>query len=927
MEPFCENAVLMPHGNLEAYRRKRSGEATPEPMGSRTAAGSGRFVVQKHAARRVHFDLRLELGGTLKSWAVPRGPSLDPEVKRLAVATEDHPLEYVDFEGSIPAGNYGAGAMIVWDSGRWTPLEDPAAGMESGKLLFELHGYKLRGVWTLFRTGGRRQTDDGSQWLLMKKPDAAARPAGSDADDDDRDPDGGLPPHSVLSGLTVEELRDGCDRIEGVRAEIEASEAPRRPVDPRSLPLMLATAADRPFSRAGWIYELKYDGYRLVAAREGGSVFLRYRRGGDVTALYPELTRALRRLPVESLVLDGEVTVLDGGGRPSFPMLQRRGLLSRPADIARASVRQPATLFAFDLVSFEGRDLRPLPLLERKGWLARTLPPAGPLRYADHIEEQGEAFFEQAAAMGLEGAMAKDGASRYVGRRSSSWVKFRTERTADFAIVGMSPPKGSRIGLGALHLAVWDPDVPAGAAEAGQAGGDGPGQDEGDAGDRSRGSLVYAGRVGTGFSDADLAELAQRLSANRREDPPCQAPRGADDAHGEGETGAGSAVGGAVPAAGAAPDVHAAALLTDDHIMGGRVADQTWTEPDDELVCEVRYKEWTPHGMLRHPVFLRLRDDKPLEDCIRRAEPRAGRAEPPAPPAPQVEVTNASKVFWPNEGYTKGDLIDFYAAIAGAMQPYFTDRPLVMTRYPDGIEGKSFFQKNAPDFAPDWLHTVRLTSPRTGKDVEYFVCQNRESLVYVANLAAIVLHVWSSRLHQLGQPDWCILDLDPKDAPFDDVIEIALAIRRLCRKIELPSFVKTSGSSGLHVLLPLGGACTYEQSRSLGQLIAQIICRQLPEIATVTRNPERRGGKVYIDFVQNGRGRLLVAPFSVRPLPAAPVSTPLRWSEVKPGLDLRDHTIRTVPQRLRKLKTDPLRGVLTEKPDLLAALRRLSELV
>ena len=859
----------MPHGNLDAYRRKRSSEATPEPMGSRTTAGGGRFVVQKHAARRVHFDLRLELEGTLKSWAVPRGPSLDPEVKRLAVATEDHPLEYADFEGSIPAGNYGAGAMIVWDSGRWVPLEDPVAGMESGKLLFELNGYKLRGVWTLFRTGGRRQTDDGSQWLLMKKPDAASRPLeeGNDGEDE-------LPPESVLSGLTVEELRDGCERIEDVRAGIEASDAPRRQVDPRSLPLMLATASDRPFSRAGWIYELKYDGYRLVAAKEGGSVFLRYRRGGDVTALYPELARALRRLPVDSLVLDGEVTVLDGGGRPSFARLQTRALLSRPVDIEQASVRRPATLFAFDLVSFEGRDLRPLPLLERKGWLAQVLPPAGPLRYSDHIEEQGEAFFEQAVAMGLEGTMAKDGASRYTGRRSSSWVKLRAERTGDFAIVGMSSPKGSRVGLGSLHLAVWDTEA---------------------------GGLVYAGRVGTGFDDATLAELAERLSARRREDPPCWAP---------------SAEGPAVEAA-----------LTDAHLLDGRVADQTWVEPDDGLICEVRFKEWTPHGMLRHPVFLRLRDDKPLEDCVRRDEPRGREATLSAAPERRVEITNQSKVFWPDEGYAKGDLIDFYAAVSEAMQPYLTDRPLVMTRYPDGIEGKSFFQKNAPDFAPDWLHTVRLTSPRTGKDVEYFVCQNRESLVYVANLAAIVLHVWSSRLHQLGQPDWCILDLDPKDAPFEDVIEIALAIRRLCRQIKLPSFVKTSGSSGLHVLLPLGGACTYEQSRSLGQLIAQIICRQLPEIATVTRNPERRGGKVYIDFVQNGRGRLLVAPFSVRPLPAAPVSTPLRWSEVKPGLDLRDHNIRTVPERLKKLKTDPLRGVLTEQPDLLAALRRLSELV
>ena len=852
----------MPSGNLEAYRRKRSSEATPEPFGPATGAGGGRFVVQKHAARRVHFDLRLELEGTLKSWAVPRGPSLDPEVKRLAVATEDHPLEYADFEGSIPAGNYGAGAMIVWDSGRWRPLEDPVAGMEAGKLLFELHGYKLRGVWTLFRTGGRRQQDDGNQWLLMKKPDAAARPESGNGDDDD------LPPQSVLSGLTVEELRDGCERIEEVRADVADSAASSRRVDPRSLPLMLAVTGDRPFSRPGWIYELKYDGYRLVAAKEGGSVFLRYRNGGDVTALYPELTRALRALPMRSLVLDGEVVVLDGGGRPSFARLQTRALLSRPVDIEQAVVRRPATLFAFDLVAFEGSDLRSLPLVQRKALLVKVLPPAGPLRYSDHIEEQGEAFFEQVAAMGLEGAMAKDGDSRYVGRRSSSWVKLRTERTGDFAIVGMSPPKGSRVGFGSLHLAVWDPEAA---------------------------GLVYAGRVGTGFSDAVLSELTERLTQAQLEAPPCRSPAGHE--------------------------------LTAGDLMGGRIEDQTWVEPHPDLICEVRYKEWTPHGMLRHPVFLRLRDDKPIEDCVRRAGPRAPGATPPAPPERRVEVTNTSKVFWPVEGYTKGDLIDFYAAIADAMQPYLTDRPLVMTRYPDGIDGKSFFQKNAPDFAPDWLQRVKLTSPRTDKEVEYFVCQDRESLIYVANLGAIVLHVWSSRLHQLGQPDWCILDLDPKDAPFEDVIEIALAIRRLCRQIKLPSFVKTSGSSGLHVLLPLGGACTFEQSRGLGQLIAQIICRQLPDIATVTRNPERRDGKVYIDFVQNGRGRLLVAPFSVRPLPAAPVSTPLRWSEVKPGLDLRDHNIRSLPERLKNLKTDPLRGVLTEQPDLLAALRRLSELV
>ncbi len=873
----------MPRGALDDYRRKRTGDQTPEPFGVRSVAG-GRFVVQKHAARRIHFDLRLELQGALKSWAVPRGPSLDPEVKRLAVATEDHPLEYADFEGTIPAGNYGAGAMIVWDTGRWRPLEDPVAGMNSGKLLFELHGYKLRGVWTLFRTGGRREDANGREWLLVKKPDAAARTSSqADKDGDDN----GQPPESVLSGLTVEELLSGSARIEEVRAEVAASDAVRRRVDPRVMPLMQAVTGDAPFSRPGWIYELKYDGYRLIAARSDGNALLRYRRGGDATALYPELAGALRRLPVDEFVLDGEVTVLDGGGRPSFAKLQTRAMLSRPVDIEQAAVRNPATLFAFDLLSFEGRDLRPLPLLDRKSLLARLLPGAGPLRYADHIEDQGEAFFEQVAAMGLEGTMAKDGSSRYVGRRSSAWVKLRTERTGDFVVVGMSPPKGSRTGFGALHLALWDAAV-----------------DEGYAA-----GLVYVGRVGTGFSDADLVDLAARLEQRRRDAPACAGPIAGIDKDAE--------------TAGAEDE--ARAELCDDDILGGRVADQTWVEP--ELVCEVRFKEWTPHGLLRHPVFVRQRDDKPVEDCGRLDLPRDRTAEPPRTREREVERTNTAKMFWPEDGYTKGDLIDFYAAVYPAIQPYLRDRPLVMTRYPDGIDGKSFFQKNAPDFAPDWLQTVTLTSPRTEKDVTYFVCQDRDSLIYVANLGAIVLHVWSSRLHQLGQPDWCILDLDPKDAPFSDVIDIALAIRNLCRRIGLPSFVKTSGSSGLHVLLPLGGACTYEQSRNLGQLIAQIICREMPEVATVTRNPERREGKVYIDFVQNGRGRLLVAPFSVRPLPEAPVSTPLRWSEVKPGLDLRDHTIRTVPKRLERLKADPLAGVLTARPDLLAGLRRLSELI
>ena len=866
-----------PAAALDEYRRKRTADATPEPLGAAvrrpkvTVGTAGLFVMQKHSARRTHYDLRLELDGVLKSWAVPQGPSLDPTVKRLAVETEDHPIEYGEFEGVIPEGNYGAGSMIVWDRGTWVPLEDPEQGMAKGKLLFEVRGYKLRGVWTLFRTKppaihrGKKELE--KQWLLVKKPDGAAR-----------DGDAELPEPSVLSGLTVEELAGGGERIEQLRARLAELDAPRRTVAPATLALMLAQPAERPFTRKGWLFELKIDGYRLIAARVDGKPFLRYRNGHDATALYPEVTRALRALPGGDLVLDGEVAVLDAEGRPSFARLQQRALLSRPLDIERAALRLSATFFAFDLLAFEGRDLRSLPLVERKELLALIAPPLGPIRLGDWVEEIGEVFYRQVEKLGLEGMVAKKEDSTYVGRRSADWLKYRVERTGSFVIVGTSAAKGQRTGFGALHVALFEP-----VAGGGRKGG------------AAAGELVYAGRVGTGFSEQQLTDLETRLAPLERPDPPCRAP-----------------------AKGALP----------------RGASHRWVEP--ELVCEVRYKEQTPQGMLRHPVFLGLRGDLDVADC---AHPRSGgdgatppSPEPPPPAAPakaapRVQLTNLDKVFWPTEGFTKGDLVAYYRAIAPWMLPYLARRPIVLTRYPDGIEGKSFFQKNAPDFAPDWIETVTIWSGGSERDIEYFVVESPDALVYLANLATIPIHMWSSRLGSLERPDWCVLDLDPKEAPFAHVIEIARAIHRLCDDIGLPSFVKTSGSSGLHVLLPLAGTCTWEQSRTLGMLIAQVVSRQLPEIATIVRSPRKRQGKVYLDYVQNGHGRLIVAPYCVRPLPGAPVSAPLRWSEVGPKLELASYTIESMPARVKRQKRDPMIGVLEERPDLVGALARLTELV
>jgi bifunctional non-homologous end joining protein LigD len=835
---------------LGAYRAKRSLDRTPEP-GARPPApapppkAGGLFIVHVHAATRLHWDLRLEMEGVLKSWAVPKGPSANRADKRLAVNVEDHPIEYGDFEGIIPEGNYGAGAVIVWDRGVWVPLEDPFEGLKKGKLLFELKGYKLRGKWTLVKL-----KKGVKEWLLIKERDQYAVTEGA------------FPDESVLSGMTVEELRAAKDRAAPLRKELEKLGAPKRAVRALDTELMLAETREQPFSKAGWLFELKLDGYRVRAAREDGEAKLISRKGHDMTAAFPEIARAVAALPYEGLILDGELVVLDDAGRPSFNRLQNRARLSRLPEIKRAAVETPATFYVFDLLAFEGYDVRPLPLVKRKAVLAKLLPRAGALRYSDHFETKGEALYEHVVQLGLEGIVAKKADSPYRGGRSANWLKIRADRTDDFVVVGYSRPKGSRGGFGALHLGAYED-----------------------------GKLVYAGRVGSGFTAQQLEEVSAELEGAVRDTPPCEGPP---------------------------------ALLKDK--------ENVWVEP--KLVAEVRYKEVTPDHLLRQPVFLRFRDDKEPKECVidKRGMWGVGSGDTeeavvpndPQPTSHEVVFSNLDKVFWPDEKYSKGDLIEYYRAISPWLLPYLKDRPVVLTRYPDGITGKSFFQKDAPGFIPEWLRTERMWSEDTQRDIDYFVCDNLESLLYLANMGTIPLHVWGSRASSIERPDWCILDLDPKDAPFTHVVTVAKAVKKLCDAIDLPAFIKTSGSTGLHVMLPLARLVTYEQARQLGGLLARVIANELPDIATVTRQVGKRGGRVYLDYVQNGQGRLLVAPFSVRPLPGAPVSMPLEWREVTPKLDIRKFTIKNAPARMNKLKEDPLLPVLEVKPDLVSALERLA---
>ena len=836
-----DSARAAPGARLEAYRAKRSASGSSEPFGGARTGGGHLFVVQKHRASSLHWDLRLEMDGVLVSWAVPRGPSPNQTDKRLAVHVEDHPLEYADFEGVIPAGNYGAGPSIVWDRGLWIPVEDPREGMKKGKLLFDLKGYKLRGRWTLVRTKG----GEDNHWLLIKERDAYEDPDGGTS---------GYPDDSILSGLTVDELGVGGDFGARIRERCAAAGAVEVAVSASGVEVMKAESREKPFSREGWVFEIKYDGYRLLGEGSHGTARLVSRNGNDLTQVFPEVALALGKLPYAGTLLDGEVVVSDAEGIPRFQLIQKRGQLRRGTDIERAAIALPATYYAFDLLAFEGYDLRGLPLTERKEILREVLPSTGPIRYSDHILERGEEMFRHVAGLGLEGVVGKQADSIYVGGRSRSWLKVRVVHSGDFVIHGFTEPESGSTGFGALHLAHYD-----------------------------AGALVYAGRVGTGFS----ARLQKELGEQLRDLPPAQPP--------------------------------ASAALAGS----GR---HRWVAP--ELVAEVRYKEVTDAGVLRHPSFLRLRDDKPPRECVKTEVKQRldDPAEPVVEAAPRViHFSNLDKPFWPEDGYVKGDLIEYYRAISPWILRYLADRPVVLTRFPDGIHGKSFFQKNAPEFAPGWIRRIRLYSEGSERELDYFVAEDVESLLYVANSASIPLHIWQSRVSDIAHPDFCVLDLDPKEAPFRDVVKIALFLKELCDQIELPSFVKTSGSTGIHVLIPLGRQVTYEQSRNIAQLLALMAVRELGDIATVARRPSQREGKVYVDFLQNGHGRLIVAPYCVRPVPGAPVSAALDWAEVDGGLAISDHTIKTMPARMAG-RDDPMREVLELKPDLGYSLDRLRPL-
>ncbi|MCW5982341.1 MAG: DNA ligase D [Bryobacteraceae bacterium] len=811
---------------LEDYRKKRTFDKTPEPAGGpSTSAGAGPvFVVQKHAARRLHYDFRLEIDGVLKSWAVPKGPSLNPADKRLAVQTEDHPLEYGNFEGEIPKGNYGAGTVVLWDRGAFEVEGDLPASrqLERGDMKIHLTGHKLRGSFALVRL------KSGKDWLLIKHRDSYVDPSW-DIDAHDGSVAGILPADpSVLDG---------------------AREAPM----PDRVEVMLAVLGKEAFSDPDWLFELKWDGMRAIAIIDGGALELRSRTWRNVTAGFPELAILPERLQARRAVLDGEIVVLDSEGRSNFERMQSRMNVARPT--AALLKDAPVDYYIFDILYCDGYDLRSARLVDRKRFLRSILDPQPPVRYSDHIAGQGEELFKAASRSGAEGILAKRADSPYAGGRSPHWMKLKILKDLDAVIGGFTAPRGGRQYFGALLLGLY-----------------------------RDGKLEFIGGVGTGFTGKRQAEIMKRLE-------PLETARWPFSAK---------------------PDTREPAR---------------WVAP--KLAARVTYGEMTAENRLRQPVFVALRDDLKPEDCVFAAEVTPApapsppeRRRPSSPPADleqellrgraetaqfdidgkPLRLSNLNKVYFPETGFTKRQLLAYYYRVAPYLLPFLKDRPLVLQRHPNGVTSQGFYQKDAGLEKPDWIDTVRIDSEGSGKQIEYYVANDLASLLFLTNLGCIEHNPWSSRADNLERPDYVFFDLDPTgDTPYATVVKLARAVMKVMDRIGCTVFLKTSGASGMHIYLPLEPVYTYEHVRTFAEIIARLIEAQAPDLLTFERaTSKRKEGRIYFDFSQNAYGRPLASVYSVRPVAAATVSAPISPAELKPSLTPKRFTLSNLPARLEK---------------------------
>ena len=847
---------------LTQYRRKRDFRATPEPKGRREKSGRPIFVVQRHAASRLHFDFRLEINGALASWAVPKGPPEQRGEKRLAIHVEDHPLDYANFEGEIPKGNYGAGQVQIWDRGTFE-VEGPesaAEQVERGDLKFSLQGQRLRGRFALVKM---RNSQRGNEWLLIRKTD----------------PEAG---ESEAESAAGNRARGAKPRAGGVRIEAFGDLPEAKKVSmPDQVTVELATLADKPFSSPDWLFEIKWDGERALVFIRDGDVELRSRSARNITAEYPELRELAKRVNARKAILDGEIVVLDESGRSEFARIQPRfGVLNPPRSLQE---KAPVTYYAFDLLYADGYDLRGVSLEQRKEELRKILSVSEHVRFSDHQVEKGVELFEVAKQQGLEGIIAKRRDSVYAGRRSPQWLKFKIVRDTDVVIGGFTAPRKTRDHFGALLMGLWD----------------------------GRKELEYIGSVGTGFTQGSLDRTFKALRRLEVAHSPFRdAPRLKESI--------------------------------------------TWVKP--ELVARIKYGNWTNDRKLRQPVFMGFQEDREPQECRLEDQefahpPRetkkamveatneargrkmaeAGKSSPLRTAASRntlpsenleeelasgkgesidvelggkrLSLTHLNKVWFPkNPELRKRDVLAYYLRVAPHILPFLKDRPMVLKRYPNGIGEKFFFQKAASASRPAWMRTVLIESKDRGEDIPYFLVDDVAELLYLTNLGCIDHNPWSSRADDQQHPDFVFFDLDPTDGTsFESVLAVARAVEKQLQSIRLRSYRKTSGATGVHIFVPIEPKYSYEDVRLFAGAIGQRVGAELPNLVTSERSVgKRKKGTVLIDALQNSLGKPLAAVYSLRPMPGAPVSTPVSPAELQKGFRPDDFTIETIFTRLKR---------------------------
>jgi bifunctional non-homologous end joining protein LigD len=876
---------------LDEYRKKRDFRRTPEPAGeSRPARGSdeGLFVVQKHAAQSLHYDLRLEQDGVLRSWAVPKGPSLDPGEKRLAVQVEDHPLEYGEFEGVIPEGEYGGGTVMLWDRGRWR-----ARGKTTDERLdFELEGSKLRGAWTLVRMSGP-SAEEGRNWLLIKRSEDAdgsgsrgkRRPASRPAGNGKGGNAGATWERSVSSGRTMRQIASDRDAI-WTSEGLETSEKPRPPDAkslkgsrvaklPKELSPQLATLVDGAPDGDEWLHEIKFDGYRILARVESGVVQLLSRNGLDWTSRFPRIAELLENLASDTALLDGEVVSFESDGSTSFRGVQE----ALSEDRTERLVYQ-----AFDLVHLGGRDLSRVPLLERKRALAGVLAASGfggsgAVRYTDHLIGKGPGFFERACALGLEGIISKRLDGQYRPGRGKGWLKAKCTRHQELLIGGFSEPGGSRSGFGALLLGAYD----------------------------QQGDLIYTGKVGTGFTDRQL----QKIHAQLREVETAKSPF--------------------------------------SPVPPGRGVH--WVRP--VLVAEVEFTEWTRDGVLRHPTFRGLRDDREPEE-IRlpspremqvegvggtgvpggkaRAEsgsgsvagsradtsratggtkaPRTGRKRSRAKEEIElagVWLSSPEKVLYPEQGVTKLALANYYEDIAEWIMPYLENRPLALVRCPHGLSDDCFFQKHPTESLFKGMERIEIEE--SDGSAPYLYVRSLADIITLVQAGVLELHVWGSRVDDVEKPDILVFDLDPAPGvPWQELVRVARELRQRLQELGLESFVRTTGGKGLHLVVPLRRGVGWEEAKEFAQGVAVAHAQDDRSRLTTNMSKAKRKGRIFLDYLRNGRGATAIASYSSRAREGAPVAVPVRWDEVNGALRPDRYGVDNLRRRLAALRSDPWEG-------------------